>query len=117
MGRSSRFPSRRSTSTSSYSSETARATRSQVNRSLARRTAWRPKTDMSLGWRYRWASRSATASGSRGGTRYPVSLSRTVNLIPPTFEPTTGVPQAIASTGVIPNGSYHGVDTKTSAAL
>jgi len=27
------------------------------------------------------------------------------------------VPQAIASTGVMPNGSYHGVLTKTSAAL
>jgi hypothetical protein len=28
----------------------------------------------------------------------------------------TGVPDAIASTGVIPNGSYQGVETKTSAA-
>ena len=37
--------------------------------------------------------------------------------MPPTFAPTTGVPQAIASTGVMPNGSYHGVVTKTSAAL
>jgi len=34
--------------------------------------------------------------------------------MPPTSEPMTAVPQAIASSGVIPNGSYHGVDTKTS---
>ena len=61
--------------------------------------------------------RSAIAAGSSGGTRYPVSPSRTVNLIPPTFAPITGVPHAIASSGVIPNGSYHGVVTKTSAAL
>ena len=32
-------------------------------------------------------------------------------------EPMTGVPQAIASTGVMPNGSYQGVVTNTSAAL
>jgi hypothetical protein len=40
-----------------------------------------------------------------------------VYLIPPTFEPITGVPQAIASTGVIPKGSYQGVEMKISAAL
>ena len=37
--------------------------------------------------------------------------------MPPTREPTTGTPQAIASNGVIPNGSYQGVETNTSAAL
>ena len=35
----------------------------------------------------------------------------------PTLAPITGVPQAIASTGVMPKGSYQGVLTKTSAAL
>ena len=48
---------------------------------------------------------------------YNADPSRTLNLIPPTFEPRTGVPQAIASSGVIPNGSYHGVEMKMSAAL
>jgi hypothetical protein len=37
--------------------------------------------------------------------------------MPPTFEPTTGVPPAIASTRVLPNGSYQGTVTKISAAL
>jgi hypothetical protein len=37
--------------------------------------------------------------------------------MPPTRAPTTGVPHAMASTGVMPNGSYHGVVTNTSAAL
>ena len=32
-------------------------------------------------------------------------------------EPTTGVPQAIASSGVMPKGSYQGVVAKTSAAV
>ena len=36
--------------------------------------------------------------------------------IPPTAEPTIGKPHAIASSGVMPNGSYHGVVTKMSAA-
>ena len=43
--------------------------------------------------------------------------STTVVRTPPTALPITGAPQAIASTGVMPNGSYHGVVTKTSAAL
>ena len=63
------------------------------------------------------ASRSASDSGSSGGTRYPVTPSHTVYLIPPTSAPITGVPHAIDSSGVRPNGSYQGVVTKTSAAL
>src|SRR4051812_29707371 len=59
---------------------------------------------------------SASAFGSFAGTRYPVFPSSTEYFIPPTFAPITGVPQAIASSGVIPKGSYHGVVMKISAA-
>ncbi|CUI30293.1 Uncharacterised protein [Achromobacter xylosoxidans] len=63
-----------------------------------------------------WASRSARLSGSRGGTRKPVLPCTTVLRMPPVSEPTTGRPQAMASTGVMPKGSYHGVVTNTSQA-
>ena len=39
-----------------------------------------------------------------------------VKAIPPTRDPMTGAPHAIASSGVSPNGSYQGVVTATSAA-
>ena len=55
-------------------------------------------------------------AGSCGGTRKPVTPSTTEYWMPPTALPITGVPQAIASSGVMPNGSYHGVVTNTSAA-
>jgi hypothetical protein len=44
-----------------------------------------------------------------------VTPSTTVSIIPPTAEATTGTPQAIASSGTMPNGSYHGAQTTTSA--
>ena len=39
----------------------------------------------------------------------------TVSVSPPTAVATTGMPQAIASSGTMPNGSYHGAQTTTSA--
>ena len=57
------------------------------------------------------------ACGSFGGIKHPVTASFTVNFIPPTFAPITGVPHAMDSRGVMPNGSYQGVVMKTSAAL
>src|SRR5512144_907649 len=45
----------------------------------------------------------------------PVLPSTTVSISPPTAEATTGTPQAIASRGTIPNGSYHGTQATTSA--
>src|SRR4029078_11133991 len=59
---------------------------------------------------------SADASGSLWGVKKPVSLSFTLYLIPPTLARRTGVPHAMDSTVVIPNGSYHGVVTNISAA-
>lgn len=52
------------------------------------------------------------ASGSFAGTSKPDFPSSTEYFIPPTFEPMTGVPHAMDSRGVIPNGSYQGVVTK-----
>ena len=62
-------------------------------------------------------SRSASATGSFGGNEKARAPSSTLYLMPPTRAPTTGVPQAIASMAVMPNGSYHGVVTNASAAL
>ena len=45
----------------------------------------------------------------------PVTPATTVSSRPPTADATTGTPQAIASRAVIPNGSYHGTVTATSA--
>ena len=56
-----------------------------------------------------------SATGSRAGTRSPVTPSATVSIIPPTAVATTGTPQAIASNGVSPNGSYQGEATSRSA--
>ncbi len=103
--------------TSSYKAATARVTFCQVKWSWLRRIACRPNKLRNWGFSDKWKSRSASRSGWFGGMRYPVSPSFTVNLMPPTFAPITGVPHAIASMGVIPNGSYQGVVTKTSAAL
>jgi len=63
------------------------------------------------------SARSALASttGSRGGTSHPVARSTTVSVRPPTALATTGTPQAMASSGTMPNGSYHGTQTTTSA--
>ena len=47
---------------------------------------------------------SASASGSRGGTRMPVS-GTTDSPVPPTAETTCGTPHAIASSGPIGNAS------------
>src|SRR5438309_638473 len=48
---------------------------------------------------------SANAAGSSGGTRNPVSPSRTASGTPPAFPATTGSPHADASTSEIPNPS------------
>src|SRR5690606_41467907 len=45
----------------------------------------------------------------------PVTRSTTVSVSPPTEVATTGTPQAIASSGVNPNGSYQEAHTTTSA--
>jgi len=58
---------------------------------------------------------SARASGVRV-IRSPVLFDMTVSGYPPSSTATTGVPQAIDSSGVIPNGSYQGVVIKISAA-
>ncbi|OUD90792.1 hypothetical protein CMMCAS03_09580 [Clavibacter michiganensis subsp. michiganensis] len=55
------------------------------------------------------------AAGSRGGTRIPVTPSTTLSVRPPTADATTGTPEAIASSGTMPNGSYQGAHTTTSA--
>ena len=49
---------------------------------------------------------SASASGSSGGTSRPVSPSATTSGMPPVFDATTAVPQAIASRFTMPSGSY-----------
>src|SRR2546430_17082890 len=48
---------------------------------------------------------SAMAAGSSGGTRMPVSPSRTASDTPPESPATTGSPHAEASTSEIPNPS------------
>src|SRR5439155_941823 len=49
--------------------------------------------------------RSPRAMASPSGTRKPVTPSRTVVARPPTREPITGLPHAIASSATIPNDS------------
>src|SRR5690606_22442564 len=102
--------------TRSYSSINEPVTCDQLNRSSARRLAFSDSAEASHGRSWSSPSRSATAAASEGGPRKPVSPSLTVYLIPPTLLPITGRPHAIASSGVMPNGSYQGVVTKTSAA-
>ncbi len=63
------------------------------------------------------AAASAVAAASWGGTSNPVPPWTTLSVRPPTEAATTGIPQAIASSGVIPNGSYHGVHRTRSADL
>ena len=60
---------------------------------------------------------AASAAGSPGGTSTPVSPSTTTSGMPPTRLATTGVPQAIASRLMSPNGSYTEGQTKTAAWL
>ena len=48
---------------------------------------------------------SARDTGSRAGTNAPVTESTTVSDMPPTALATTGTPQAMASSGTMPNGS------------
>ena len=55
--------------------------------------------------RARPPGRVARAAGSPGGTSRPSTWSRITNGMPPTADPTTGQPLAIASTSVIPNDS------------
>src|SRR5690625_4314353 len=62
-----------------------------------------------------WSSTSARRRESWGGTSLPVTPSTTVSVSPPTADATTGTPHAIASSGTIPKGSYHGVHATTSA--
>ena len=47
----------------------------------------------------------------------PVLLCSIDSLSPPSFTPTTGVPQAIASSGTYPNGSRYGAYTTSFALL
>ena len=56
-------------------------------------------------------SRSARASGSRGGTRYPVAGSSIISGTPPTAVHTAGRPAAIASSSAI-REALHGVGTQ-----
>ena len=48
---------------------------------------------------------AASAASSRAGTSTPVTSSWTVMASPPTREPMTGAPHAIASSATIPNDS------------
>ena len=57
---------------------------------------------------------AASASGSRGGTRMPVS-GTTDSPVPPTAETTCGTPHAIASSGPIGNASQFDDSTYTSS--
>ena len=67
-----------------------------------------------VGLQVRRAHRPAP-SDRAAGTSTPVTPSSIVSSSPPTALPTTGRPQAAASSGTMPNGSYHGVQTTTSA--
>ena len=58
---------------------------------------------------------SARDAGSFGGTSRPVTPSSTTSGMPPTREPTTAVPHAIASRLTMPSGSYTDGQTKMSA--
>jgi hypothetical protein len=60
-------------------------------------------------------SAEASAAGSSGGTRTPVSPSATTSGIPPTRDATTAVEHAIASRFTIPSGSYTEGQQKTVA--
>ena len=75
-----------------------------------------PHAQRSLHGKVALVTGAASVCGSRAGTRKPVAPSTTVLLMPPTSAPMTGRAQAIASTGVMPKGSYQGVVTNTSAA-
>jgi len=79
---------------------------SQLNSATAReRPAW-PIAAARAGSRSSVLSASASGTGSPGGTSSPVTPSRTTSGMPPTRDPTTAVPHAIASRFTMPSGSY-----------
>ena len=90
---------------SSSSSWLAARSRSSVG--IPRRARWRPTGAAPRGRQDREQMASAKRRGSRS-TRRPVTPCRTVSGIPPSATPTTGVAQAIASSGARPNGSRSG---------
>src|SRR5690606_25675827 len=97
-----------------YTASVCSATRGQPYRSRARRAPALPISRPLSGLSSSSFSALASALGLRGGTSSPHPA--TVSRWPPTADATTGTPHAIASTGTIPNGSYHGTVTSTSAA-
>ncbi len=57
----------------------------------------------------------ASAGGSSAGTSSPVVPSSTTSGMPPTLDPTTAVPQAMASRLTMPSGSYSDGQANTAA--
>ena len=76
-----------------------------VKSSSIRRRPSAPKRAQSAGSRSKTSSLSASAAGSLGGTRKPLSPSATCSSEPPSFVATTGTPMPIASMTTPPNGS------------
>src|SRR4051794_18123339 len=101
--------------TFAYTSSVEAAIRFQSYSRAARSTPAAPSRARRSGSDSSEDTASARRSGSRGGTCTPVTPSTTESIIPPTAAATTGTPHAIASRGTIPNGSYHGAHTTTSA--
>src|SRR5690606_3778234 len=101
--------------TSTYADSVAVATCRQPHRAPAPARAAAPTAVRRPGSASSAVTAAASATGSRGGTSRPVRPSSTESSRPPTALPTSGRPQAAASNSTIPNGSYHGVATTTSA--
>ena len=87
--------------------------RSQLNSASTRRRPAAPKRAARSGSPQSALTAAASASGSPGGTRTPVSPSTTTSGMPPTRLATTAVPQAIASRLMSPKGSYTDGQTNT----
>ena len=74
-----------------------------------------PNAARSAGSREQRPRRRRERGRVAGGDQQAGVPCTTLSVRPPTALATTGTPQAIASSGVMPNGSYQGVHTTTSA--
>src|SRR5262245_14566301 len=103
-------------STSSKTSSTARAWPSMSKTALTRTRAARDMAARRAGSSSNATMAAASASGSRGGTRSPVSPSATISSGPPSRGAITGRLAAMASSSTRPNGSRFEACTTTSIA-
>src|ERR1017187_7230578 len=89
----------------------------QLNSAAARSRPRRPIAAASARSLSRTLMALASAAGSPGGERIPVSPSATTSGMPPTRQATTAAPHAIASRFTMPRGSYSEGHAKTVAWL